>query len=128
MPYVFLSYISTKGNRFYAIWTHQFGLFMSVNLGQLQPPSVFAEMSRRQLITLENIEAEDGTNENVHDQVIFFSHPILSANLRADSSFSAYNGEQQEDTWFSKHITLQTIHFRPPTLEDSYWQSSSFAA
>jgi hypothetical protein len=50
----------------------QFGLYLTVNLTEPQPPSMFTEMFQRQQATLENIEEEEDANEKVHVQVIGF--------------------------------------------------------
>ena len=47
----------------------QFGHFLSVNLSQPEAPSIFTEIFRGQLRTLQKIEEEDGMDEHVHDQV-----------------------------------------------------------
>lgn len=58
----------------------QFGHFLSVNVGDLEPPSVFSDIFRGQMATLLKIEEEDGTNENVHSQVFtaFFGCRLLN--------------------------------------------------
>jgi hypothetical protein len=55
---------------------HEFGLFISVDLGQLENSSVFADMFQRQLETLQKIEEVDGTDERVHAQVFFIFLPL----------------------------------------------------
>jgi len=55
----------------------QFGLYLSVNLGEPQPPSIFSEMFQRQQATLEKVEEEEGANEKVHAQVFFYFYLLL---------------------------------------------------
>ena len=50
----------------------EFGHFLSVNLGELQAPSLFTEIFRRQMVTLQQIEEDDGMNSEVHSQVVSF--------------------------------------------------------
>jgi hypothetical protein len=49
----------------------QFRHFLTVNLGQLPSPSVFSDIFEGQLATLQKIEEDDATRDNVHDQVCF---------------------------------------------------------
>ena len=56
----------------------EFGHFLSVNLSQLQSPSVFTEIFRQQLVTLQRIEEEDALDDNVHAQVIFRFLPEMA--------------------------------------------------
>lgn len=53
-------------------WNDKFGHFLSVNLRELQPSSIFSDIFQRQLATLQKIEEKDGTNDDIHAQVRFF--------------------------------------------------------
>jgi hypothetical protein len=82
---------------------YEFGLFLSVNLGQLQNPSIFAEIFEGQLSTLQKIEEEDGMNEKVHSQVrvclwSFFNFFLsFLINIR-NAVYSTHSGGRQKDT------------------------------
>ena len=54
-------------------WGNEFGHFLSVNLGQPQSLTFFAEIFRQQIDTLQKIEEDDGMDSNVHAQVFFFT-------------------------------------------------------
>ena len=49
----------------------QFGIYLTVSLGEPRPPSIFSEMFQRQRANLVKIEEDDGVDEEVHDQVNF---------------------------------------------------------
>jgi hypothetical protein len=48
------------------------GHFLSVSLGPIQPETIFTEIFRRQLQTLQKIEEQDATNDGIHTQVFYF--------------------------------------------------------
>jgi hypothetical protein len=94
----------------------EFGHFLSVHLGQLQPSSAFTEVFRRQIVSLQKIEEEDGTNVRLHTQVEFpLCKTTLGVSLISPSAVFAL-------AIFEGPFSLQGIQCgRPPFVFNRHW-------
>ena len=100
-------------------WNDKFGHFLSVNLRELQPSSIFSDIFQRQLATLQKIEEKDGTNDDIHAQVRFFFCDIT---LCVNHPCSMRIGGPRGGNWSLRPLTPLAIPYLQQISAVLYWR------